>query len=94
MTIQSRWGGRVGAGLGLMLIASGVTSAQPPAPPLSCDDHLRAAQIQLQATTLSQIRERGEAARELAALHKRIEQLQAEVVKLTPKTTTPKEEKK
>ena len=75
--------------LGLLLLAVPV-AAQAPGPPLSCDDHLRASQIQLQATTLSQIRERGDAARELAALHKQIEQLQAQVVKLTPKKDPPK----
>ena len=81
--------------LGALLLA-GPVQAQAPAPPLACDDHLRASQIQLQATTMSQLRERGDAARELAALHKRIEQLQAEVVKLRPKKEqpAPKEEKK
>ena len=79
-----------------LLLATVALAQAPPAPPPSCDDHLRASQIQLQATTMSQLRERGDAARELAALQKRVEQLQAEVVTLRPKKEqpTPKEEKK
>ena len=79
------------AGVGLV-VALSAAEAQAPEPPLSCSDTLRAVQINLHATTMSQLRERGEAARELAALHKRIEQLQAEVVKLTPKKDAPKPE--
>ena len=67
--------------------------AQAPPTPLSCEDRLRASTIQLHATTVSQLRERGEAAQEIAALQKRLEQLAAEVATLK-KPAEKKEEKK
>lgn len=54
------------------------TAQAPPAAP-ACDDDLRATRIHVEAVTLSQIRERGDAARAIGALQKRLEQLAVEV---------------
>jgi TolA-binding protein len=76
----------------VLVVALAVAAAEAQTPPPTCPDQLRAAQLQLQATVVSQLRERGDAAREIVMLQKRIEELQAEVAKLaTPKDPTKEE---
>lgn len=57
-------------------------TAQAPGPPPGavCDDRLREAQVNLHLTTLAQVRERAEVAREIAQLMKRAEQAEIELV--------------
>lgn len=57
-------------------------TAQAPGPPTgaTCDDRLREAQVNLHLTTLGQVRERAEVAREIAQLMKRAEQFETELV--------------
>ena len=69
----------------LVLVVIGLAGAQPPAPPLPCEDDRAATRIQLHATTMSQLRERGDFARELAATQKEITRLTAEVSGLQAK---------
>ena len=63
--------------------------AQVPGPPPTCDDQLRAGRIQLQATTLSQLRERSEAAQALAIQEKEIERLRGELTALKKPASVP-----
>ena len=76
----------------ILLVA--VAGAQETVLP-ACEDQLLISQIQLQATTVSELRERRESAQEIAALRKRVNQLEIEVAKLrqkeTPKPPAPKE---
>ena len=58
--------------------------AQAPSP-LTCEDHLLADRVNLNATTLSQVRERVEASREIARLMKEVETLRAALAAVTKK---------
>lgn len=66
----------------VVLLAAGSVAAQAPAPAspagLSCEDQVRETRVNLQITTLGQIRERAEAAREIAQLMKQVDALRAE----------------
>lgn len=71
----------VGTLLAVALLA-GQAAAQGPTPSPAgptCDDQLREARVASNLSTLSQIRERGEVARELAQFMKQIEALQTQV---------------
>lgn len=81
----------------VLALGGGSAAAQPqlgPPPPagLSCEDQLREVRVNLQITTLGQIRERAEAARELAQLMKQVEALRAEqaAMKAAIEALTPK----
>ena len=63
--------------------------AQAPSP-LTCEDHLLADRLNLNATTVSQVRERAEASREIARLMREIETLRARLAATEKKS----EEKK
>ena len=57
----------------------------PVPPPASCEDELRAAQLNGRAATFSQVSEREQAARHLAASQKALEQAQRTIAELTAK---------
>ena len=70
-------------------LTAGPAWAQTPAA-LTCEDHLMASRVNLNATTVSQVRERAEASREIARLMREIETLQARLAATEKKS----EEKK